>query len=265
MAGKNTQVELIPTKGSSAIEHVESHLPASPISQVMELAQNKDFDPAKFETMVDYMRVERERSDLQDFNSAMSAFQSECPNVKRTTQGHGYKYPTYEDLLDVVQPFLKKYGISIRFSFPPSGNTDTMRVVGYVSIGAYEKKSEFELPMHRLPKKMVPDENDARNVGATISYAKRYCIVNALNIVTEGEDKEHYLGGESITKDEANAIEALIGDIEQELGGNFNMTGWRKYLKIDENTPIEDIPKPAYSKAVNSLKGKLNELRKGKK
>jgi hypothetical protein len=262
MAGKNTQVELIPKKGSSAIEHVESHLPASPISQVMELAQNKDFDPEKFDTIVKFMREERTWDARKAHSEAIASFQAKCPNIKKTTKGHGYKYASYEDLLDVIQPLLEEYGISIRFSFPPSTNPEMTHVIGYITVGAHTETSEFELPKHRLPQKMVPDVNDARNTGSTLSYAKRYCIINALNIVTEGEDKDGVTSQATITENDANVINALIGDIEDEPDGDkFDLIRWKEYVGVSEFTPIEEIPKSNLGKAISSLRDKLKWLR----
>ena len=261
MAEKNAQVELIPKEGS-AIEQVESHLPVSPFDQLMERSRDPNFDKDNFNTMVAFME-KREALDAKNkFNMAMSEFQSECPQVRKIKPGGKGNYAPFEYMMQVVQPYLKKHKIAVSFTFPPSEKKGIMHVVGSVSIGTHSEKSEFEIAENHLP--TSKGGSNSQDTGSTLSYAKRYCIKNMLNIVEVGEDLDGVTSGGSISKDEANAIEALIGDIEQELGKNFNITGWRKYLKIDENTPIEDIPKSVYSRATNSLKGKLNELRKGK-
>ena len=261
----NTQVELL---GKSELQQVETseYLPSSPIAQVMELAKDKDFDPAKFETLVKFFREERVWDAKKAYNDALASFQAECPNVKRMTQGHGYKYAAYEDLLDLIKPYMEKYGISIRYSFPLSSNPDTLtRVIGYLSIGAHTETSEFEVPKHRLPQKMVPDINDARNTGATLSYAKRYCLINALNIVTEGEDKDGVTSSGTISESEQNTIYALLGDYKDEAGVVFNTDGWFDHLGLGRNTLIKDIPKPLFKVASGALRAKLNKVREDKR
>ena len=256
------QVPLI--KDRSELEPIskESPLPSSPMDQVVQLAKDPNFDKDNFTTLVEFMEKREERDAKIRYNESISKFQSECPRIRRTKQSNVGKYSPYDEVMFIIQPILSKHGISIRFSFPPSEKPKTMHVVGYVSVGSHEELSEFELAVHTLPK---AGDNDARNTGATLSYAKRYCLLNALNIVTEDEDKDAAGLGGTITEHDVNMISALIGDIESESGSAFNMSGWKNYLGIDEFTPVNEFPKSALGKAVSSLRDKLNNLRRGSK
>jgi len=240
-----------------------SNLPASPIEQVVELAKDPNFDPAKFETMVKFFREERQRDAKIRYNEAIASFQDECPPVTkheiakiRTKTGgeFTYKFASYDDIMKIIKQILNKYRISIRFSFPPSSKPNMIRSVLTLSVGAHSEDSEMEM---EIPKGTM---NVAADMGSARTYIMRYHLTGTLNIVVQGEDKDANVNNKPISENDVNTISALIGDIEDIPGAKFDELKWREYIGINEFTPINEITTDKLNKAVSSLKVKLAKL-----
>ena len=142
---------------------------------------NKLFDLAERHEKAEAARV---------FAAAITAFQAECPpiikgrSVKNTNGTPRYKFANYEDLMAVAGPILARHGIAITFDTLPCDGM--LSVQCKVRVGVHVEPSAIVIPLLAGGN----GSNDVQALGSTISYGKRYALVNALNIVVMDEDDD---------------------------------------------------------------------------
>jgi hypothetical protein len=126
------------------------------------------------------------------FDNAMSAFQSECPIIKKTkgvktNSGElAYKYAPLESIVDQVKNLLSKHGFSYSVNQPEAR-------AGYIKV-AFTVKHKFghsettsvELPLGNKTSIMSQTQVEA----AALTFAKRYAFCNAFGILTGDEDTD---------------------------------------------------------------------------
>ena len=102
-----------------------------------------------------------------------------------------YKYASYEDIMRVARPILQKHGLAT--SFAQSENETHLTVTCRVShTGGHTEETPFTLPKdgQKLTKDGRPITTLAQAQGDANTYAKRYCLCNALDIVVTGDDRD---------------------------------------------------------------------------
>lgn len=163
------------------------------IDQPMPLIQMAIEKGAAIETLERLMSLQErwEASKAKKaFNEAMANFQGNCPVIKRKKDGGktdsgmvAYKYAELGTIVDQVRSLLQKYGLSysIKTTFAPNKVT---AICIAKHLAGHSEESEVEMPLATKTKIM----NDPQQIGATITYAKRYAFCNAFGIMTEGED-----------------------------------------------------------------------------
>ncbi len=197
------------------------------------------------------------------FNEAMANFQGECPVIKKKTNGGktesgivAYKYAELGNIVDQVRGLLQKNGLSysIKTTFAPN---EVSAVCIAKHLDGHSEESEVKMPLAGKTKMM----NDPQQIGATITYAKRYAFCNAFGIMTEGEDKDAIVaprGNNQTTGASAPAdkpkmtIEQLLIKIRETK--NIKGAGeWRQWIA---NCKLADAQK-------NILMRALEEVEKG--
>lgn len=120
---------------------------------------------------------------------SLAAFQSECPNIHKTTQGYGYKFADLPTILGIINPLLRKYNLAIT---QPLGGTTVKTILFHTETGE-TIESEIEIPQGI----QLKGQNDFQVLGSAISYLRRYSISSLLNIVV---DNDTDVAGEQVTK-----------------------------------------------------------------
>lgn len=177
------------------------------------------------------------------YNAAVARFQSLCPVVPkgRSVQGMGYSYADYADVMKVAKPHLDSCGLAVSFS------TETvdggLKVTCRISHGSHHEDHLFTVP--------VPSSlrvNDAQKFGAALSFAKRYALCAAMNIVCSDDVDDDGAGlCETITEKQADQINQLL------MTTNSSIT---KFLKWAGVPTIYDLPIAKYRDAVKMLEAK---------
>jgi hypothetical protein len=148
-------------------------------------------DPDKIEKLWNLHQSALAIQSRKEFFTAFAAFQSEMPAILKEKQGMNYKYASYEDIMRVARPILQKYGLAT--SFAQSENDTHLTVVCRVShTGGHTEETPFTLPKdgQKLTKDGRPITTLAQAQGDANTYAKRYCLCNALDIVVTGDDRD---------------------------------------------------------------------------
>lgn len=147
------------------------------------------------ETMERLMAMRRElkaEAAKTAYDSAMSAFQAECPTIKKTKAGGktrggivAYYYAPLESIVEQVKVLLQKHGFSYGFD-----TVTTEGMVKAICIAKHElghsESTSFEVPLGTKTEIMSATQVTA----AAITYAKRYAFCNAFGILTGDEDTD---------------------------------------------------------------------------
>jgi hypothetical protein len=241
------QQALIPMKEESVA------VVRAPSNQLLDFIQSAITDPradvAKMTQAVDlYERLLRHDAETA-FNQAMARLAPKLPRVQKNgTIDMGAKgqipFAKYEDVDRMIRPLLIDEGFTLSFAGEPStkGVTITCRLMHTLG---HSVTSTMELP---------PDQGPGRNqlqaLGSSRSYAKRYLVLDILNIITVGEDDDGASVG-VLTDQELSTVRNMMAECEltdQETEG---------FLKVMHVESEEKILHRDYGKALNNLKMKL--------
>lgn len=196
-----------------------------------------------------------DRNAVRLLNEALAAFKCECPQIRKNRearnadQGGGKLLYTYADLTyiaSVVDPILKRHGLTYRFTQgdAPQG---MMKIVCTLShIGGASIEASFTAPITRGTSIM----SEPQKYGYNDTFAKRYALVNVLGLTNCDEDNDAAPGGGpagAITEAQAADLGALL----DEVGGDR-----AKFLAVYGVGKVEDLPASMYAAACRMLRAK---------
>lgn len=191
----------------------------APVAKMLEAVLEKGLtadNVGAVERLVElYERMQAKDAEKQ-FAAAFVALQSEMPAIqasKSVPDKYGnikYKFAPYEMIMEIVRPLLEKHGFTLTFSM----NISEGRVIQSCTlthVGGHSRTNQFMARIGSGP----PGSSDAQADGAASTYAKRFALCNALNIITEqdtdGKDDARS-DGEPISKDKAAYLRELVKD-----------------------------------------------------
>jgi hypothetical protein len=213
-------------------------------SALIEIVKRDDVDPGKLEKFLDLQIKMEERQAEKALSAALAGFQKECPIIAKTKKGHNSSYAPYDEIKFVIQPILKKHGLSLSFS--------TKEVD--------DQKKEMELTVRHIDGAFFTSKyvflslddggkmNNSQRIRSANSYAKRTLVENALDIATAGMDDDARRALDTVvTDDQLKKIEELMKVT------NTAMPAMLDFLKV---VKIEDASKYEADKAIHALKQK---------
>jgi len=108
--------------------------------------------------------------------------------IRVNKDGHNtfsnYDYFRPDEILQALNPLLKKYNVYIKFDLEEkSERTYTAKTTVKNAEGTAEEIYIFD-----INKALVKGANEAQNSGATMTYAKRYSLMNIFNIAEDSSD-----------------------------------------------------------------------------
>ena len=130
------------------------------------------------------------------FFAALSEFQKECPIIRRTKEVHNapsrggalrYRYAPLDEIVKTVAPLLTAHGFSCNVQARVEGEPGEQAFLAAVC-NVYHAAGHTESSEFRVPIALSDFMNSAQSFAAAATYARRYAFVNALGIVTGGED-----------------------------------------------------------------------------
>lgn len=124
---------------------------------------------------------------MKELYTALATFQQKVPPIYKGTEGYGYAYADWGQILEVINPILAKTGLG--FTQLLSGTNLITRLFHSESDTFIE--SIVEIPQNVSLAKM----NTFQVMGSAITYYKRYSLSAVLGIVT---DKDADAAGEQI-------------------------------------------------------------------
>lgn len=227
---------------STELVTVESN-PLEVIQSIAAMAQSGQ-DPEK---LLDFYERLQKNQAADAFGKAMTQFQAQCPVVHkaRTAESsgkfQGYAYAAFEDVMKVAGPFLNECGLAISFS---TETTDKgIRVTCRIRHGIHFEDHFLTVPIPSM------NVNDTQRYGAALSYAKRYALCAALNIVVSDDiDDDAASLHESISDENAQEIERLLMETNSDIG---------KFCKAYAIDNIAHLPQSQYMQAITQIRRKM--------
>lgn len=150
-----------------------------------------------------------------------------------------YNYFQPDTILNLLNPLLQKHKVFIRFNLHYKDTHYQAELI----ICDVEKPEAIETYVFDILKATVKGANEAQNSGATLTYAKRYSLMNAFNIAENDADFD----SDEMKKKELN------GKTEQKEEPQENLT--EKYELMFKDKTAEEI-KELYNKLPTKDKGK---------
>ena len=158
-----------------------------------------------------YERME-DRNAEKAFAAAFVNLQSEmtavkaCKPVPNNDGTVRYKFAPFEEIMEVVAPRLKAHGFTVTFSTDFADGRLIMSCI-MQHVGGHSRANKFAVRVGKGP----PGSSEAQGDGAANSYAKRFALCNALNILIERDtDGDPRAEGGSITDGQAKSLKARV-------------------------------------------------------
>lgn len=240
-------------------DHAEAVIaaPTSLLAVIANAVTDPRIDVIKMQALLDMqMQIVREERKIS-YTQAMTRLQALIPQMDKMGKAKNSKYAKLEDIDVVIRPLLAAEGFS--YSFKEVDHTEKT-----ITIEMEIAHKDGHREQNRLT---VPIDQSARNqqgnsirpaiqdMGSTVSYAKRYLIKNAFNIIEKDEDTN----GEKLTfisEQQSLDLRAIIAEVKADE---------KKFLAYMQVESIEQISQQDFKKALNSLDMKRNANQQEKK
>lgn len=184
------------------------------------------------------------------YMAAMARLQQRLPQVTkagRISDRDGSlrnRFAKLEDIDTVVRPMLAEEGFSFSYDSKPLAK-DTE-----YSLTISHRDGHSETKTIVLPRDDGQGRNAVQSSGSTISYARRYLLSMALNLVTRDEDNDGNGAPGPITAEQVAALSTLLA----ETGANE-----ARFLHWLSVKTLAEIPSSHYARAVKSLEEKRRQ------
>ena len=163
------------------------------VSLLSRMSLDPAFNRENFAVLVAAAREEREGTRRAEFAAAMHAIQSRNLRVYRSKAGKNNKYAPLEDIHEMLAPLLHENGLTVNFNCEPrvdNGVVFRSIIIQHVNGHSETRTSPFpvdDIGANREGKRLRPAIQD---YGSTASYARRYLLKDAFNIVETNEDDD---------------------------------------------------------------------------
>lgn len=213
------------------------------LAQIVEAARDPTVDAGKMEAMANLAMKLQDRELQAQFNRDLAAAIMEMPRISKRgiimipakdgkpgrVQG---KFAKFEDLDRVVSPILAAHNLVIRFELGSDQGTTARPILMHTN-GITDRGEPL-----RMPPDTSGSKNAAQAVGSSSSYAKRYAMCAALNIVTEDEDDDGR-GGALPDDDPNDRQQRMIKHAEEALkDGTYD--SWFGQLPVKDKAWLID-------------------------
>ena len=238
---QDTKLELVAPAGAS---------PLSLIERMIDSGKLTAESVSVVERLVHLQEHMLEKIAEQQFAQAFSALQAELgtfsatkivPTNEGTTR---YTYLPYEEIMERVTPLLQAHGFSVSFS---TDFTDA-RVVQTCTLqhsGGHHRDYKAFVRPGKGPFGATETQAD----GAAMTYAKRYALCNALNIVVE-HDNDARNEGAAITAEQVQYLREQVAETKADI---------KAFLKYAGAPTFEQIGSTRYASLIKALEAKKRQ------
>jgi hypothetical protein len=188
-------------------------------TEILRLAIEKGAPIETIERVVALLEKERSRQAEIEFNEALNRVQSKIKRVAPdldNTQTRS-KYASYAAIDRVIRPIYSDEGFSLSFTEEDCPKPEHVRIVCFVSKGAYTRQYRKDMPADGKGAKGGDVMTKTHAAAAADSYAKRYLVKDIFNIAIGQDDDDGNLSrpGSGEPFIEAEEIEKNCGEISR--------------------------------------------------
>ena len=229
------------------------HLPQVAQSSIslVQMAMQKNYDPAFIKEMMDLQERNEARVAKQAYHQAMAEFKKNAPKIekdKKVSFNVGNKTTEYShaNLATAAQKInteLSNNGLSAGWKTDQQNGSITVTCTITHKLGHSESTYLSAQP------DTSGSKNAIQAMGSTISYLERYTLLALTGLAAHDQDDDGKGTGtpvEYITLDQQTEINDAIGDLYADSG--------KKFLEFLEVESVETIPLKKYKEALAALK-----------
>lgn len=185
----------------------------------------KELDPIKLQQVIDSFTGMQDRQAKAEFNDTMAEVLAEIPAVikDKTNPLFRSKYASHEAIMDALQPVLKKHGIGVRFGSESAGKLGVARPFLVIFKGLYSETHAIDIGVNAEgPKGGRPAMNEAQALGSGMTYARKYLLMNAFNLVLSEDDDD---GNASNRRPRSGLMDQNVRQAVDEAGEHTSSNG----------------------------------------
>ena len=184
------------TTNGTAVAKIEPR-PTNLLVAFAQAASDPACNPEKMEAlsrMVDKMKAEEAEV---AFTEAYIDMQEELPSISATGRieiaakaggrGQSTPYAKFDEIMRVVKPILKKHKFALMVVSEPNPSGVGVIVRGSLSRvheTQYGKATHSKETIISVPLENSGSKNNVQGIGSSLSYAKRYSVIQLLNIIS---------------------------------------------------------------------------------
>lgn len=241
------------TKEKKEISVTDKSTDNSPNSLIA-LAINKDVSVETIEKLMVLQERWEKNQAKKLFDEDMSAFQGECPVIKKNKAGGktnagsvAYYYATLDAIVFQTKELIKKYGFSYAIqTFTLEGKVKVACIVKHKA--GHSESSDIEVPLGAKTNIM----NESQVVASALTFAKRYAFCNAFGILTgDADDDANSTKSAPATTDKADFV---LGKIKEETSID-KMTSYNEQIQASDKYTAKE--KKKIDVAINARIGEL--------
>jgi len=226
---------------------IQNNNPMMIIAQAVKDGAN----PESLEKLMDLQERWEANNAKKAFNQSLVKAQSEMPTVFKGRKGQNSQYASFDDIMRIVRPILDSHGLAVSFGQSETEKTITV-ICRVLHIDGHSEETPFTLPKDGplISKAGNQVTNLAQAQGSANSYAKRYCLCNALNIVLGDQDDDANALNQpikTITQEQIKELEKLIEETSIEL---------ERFLLHYKADSLESFPLVMFAKAKATLQAR---------
>ena len=126
--------------------------------------------------------MEHQSAEVDKIFAAVVALQSEINNPKKSKQGHGYKYAELAQIIELSREPLAINGLAVtQYCTAIEGQS-------YLVTQMIHSSGQWLRGYYPLEKAGMRAVNDAQQMGAAMTYARRYNLAAMLGVAQEDDD-----------------------------------------------------------------------------
>ena len=163
-------------------------------------------------------------TEIKELLAALCNVQGEMPTMPKDKQGYSYRYTDFDTIVTTIKPLLKKNNIGFMQSLTMVGESPAITTRMFSQSGQYIQDTVT------LPKVEMKGTTAAQNMGASITYMKRYALC-AMFGITADEDVDGVTQATQVAQSKQTGsttslekkrieLESLITSYDVELHGN---------------------------------------------
>lgn len=178
-----------------------------------------------------YERMEDKKAE-KEFAAAFVRLQAEMRSVKATKAVPNkdgsirYTFAPFEEIMAEVGPKLEAHGFTVSFST----EFDEKRLVKSCTlrhIGGHSQTNKFAVRVGSGP----PSASEAQADGAASTYAKRFALCDALNILIEKDSDARAEGG-NITAEQVEELSRRVQETNSDRAAFLKFAGAKTFAEI---------------------------------